>query len=62
MKIILRLSLQRAMQHWIDSMCDTPDRPDGYIHPELNEQMAAAAEQVFDAAFDSQAFAQKEDA
>ena len=43
---------------WIDEHLDTDEFPHLYIHPELAERMAKAAELVFDIAVDSQNYAE----
>lgn len=48
------------MEKWLKETCEHDGRPDGYMHPQLNETMATAAAAVYDATFDAQAFAQQE--
>ena len=45
------------VEGWIDEHIDTDEFPFFYIHPELAERMAKAAELVFDVAVDSQNYA-----
>ena len=48
------------MQAWLDGMCESDDRPDGYMHPDMAEHMATAASAVFDATFRGQEYAEHE--
>ena len=56
----LKATLKQVMEDWIEGEADHPDRPDGYIHDKLADQMASAAAAVYDANFDGQAFADRE--
>jgi len=52
----LKSLIEEAIDKTINDNCED-DLWDGYIHPELVQQMASAAEQVFDATMKAQEFA-----
>ena len=49
MKIELKNSLIQVIEKWIIKHCEDYDWPDCYIHDDLADDMASAAEMVFDA-------------
>lgn len=56
MKTELKLALERAINKVIADNCEK-DLWDGYIHNDLEKQMANAAEQVFDSSMSGQQYA-----
>jgi len=48
------------MESFLSEVCDHDDRPSSLIHPQLCQQMAKAAEVVFDASSDSSFYTAKE--
>lgn len=57
----LKAKIEKAIDKTINDNCED-NLWDGYIHPELVQQMANAAEQVFDATMKAQEFAKAQDA
>ena len=55
----LKSKIEEAIEKTINDNCED-DFWDGYIHPELVQQMTNAAEQVFDATMKSQEFVEKQ--
>lgn len=53
----LKATLEAAVQNWLEETCEDEGRPDGYIAQNLAVRMGAAAEAVYDAAFEGQASA-----
>lgn len=56
MKHSLKASLEKVVGDWIEANCDHDDAPEGYYHPDMAEQMTAAAVAVYDATFAAQKF------
>jgi hypothetical protein len=54
----LRFLLEEAINNVLQDNCED-NLWDGYLHDELAQQMATAAEQVFDSAMKSQEFLKK---
>lgn len=56
----LRLGLEMAIQKWLDKNVESGDWPSGWIYDNEAINMAKAAEIVFDASREGQAFAENE--
>lgn len=61
MKRDIKNILEVAMENWLDETDGHPSKPKGWVHPEMAHQMANAAAEVFDAAFEAQRFAKLQD-
>lgn len=63
MKPTLKAALYKSIEQWLVSVCEHDDWPqDALVHPELSQQMASAAEIVFDATVGSSIYTQDEGA
>ncbi len=61
MKANLLWRLEKKMDDFINEIAEKElNEYEGYYHPELAEQMAEAAAQVFDASFMAQEYAEQE--
>ena len=60
MNLQLKLILNKAIQKAMDEICDHDQRPEFWIHPDLEMQMTEAAAIVFDTAVKSSQFTKKE--
>lgn len=60
MKSRLFNRLEQAIEKMINDAAEDGNYWDGLIHPSLSKEMATAAAQVFDAAMNGQAYAEKE--
>ncbi len=49
MKTDLKAGLTKAISDWADSVAEHPSWPDAWVHDNLSDHMANAAEAVFDA-------------
>lgn len=60
MDMKFRRHLKIAMEHWIEIHAADEDWIDGYVYEDLAEDMALAAELVFDANYKGQKFAENQ--
>ena len=60
MKPSLKAKLAAAIDAFLDEVAEHDDRPAGFVHPEMGDQMTNAAEAVFDATFASSRYTESE--
>lgn len=60
MKTTIRLILETHLENFLNELAEHNDRPDGYIHPEMVDNMADAVAAVYDATFLSSQFTVQE--
>ena len=60
MRATLKAILETSIQQFLDDTAEHEDRPEGWQHPEICEQMATAAEAVYDATHAASRFTEEE--
>lgn len=60
MKASLKAKLEAAIDAFLEDTAEHDDRPDGYVHPDITQHMANAAEAVFDATFAASQYTESE--